>query len=152
MNYQKDIAAKFRYIALNSAIGLVDLNATFIKPDGSEVPVAPLVLSEIGAGLYECSYTPDVLGDWTLKITGTTTNDKAIKSFKVVERVDADSYDAIMIIDGKVDVIDGKIDTIDGIVDGLATDITAIKGAGFNTVTDSLKAISEQIAPGGYCG
>jgi len=145
MEYKINVSGKFRYLALNSTTGLTDLKATFIKPDGSEVPVSPVILSEVGNGLYECSYTPDVLGEWTLKVVGTTTNDKAIKTFKVVDKLEADSYAEILVVDGKIDIIDG-------VVDGLATDMSDIKGTGFSSTTDSLKAISEKISPGGYIG
>ena len=56
-----------RYLASSLEEGLTDLTLTPTNPNGADE--TPIVLSEIGDGLYETTFTPDVLGWWWVRIS-----------------------------------------------------------------------------------
>jgi len=67
MQYKIDEAIRIRYLASSLEEGLTDLTLTPTNPSGTDE--TPIVLTEIGDGLYETTFTPDVLGWWWVRIS-----------------------------------------------------------------------------------
>ena len=128
------------YVALDFALGVVDLTLTVRKPDGNSL--APIVLTEQTDGIYVGSYTPDAVGVWQEKITSVANGDKVFRSttvelldisdVKTVVDSNATKLDTVIskedAIKTVVDANSVKLDTIDGKVSGLSTEI---RGGGY---------------------
>ena len=127
--YKVNEVVKITYVALDFKTGLLDIKLTPIDPAG--IVGADVILAELvsAPGVYQGSFTPDSIGAWTVKIGGSSTNDKGAKQIDVAERNAEDVYSQNLAI---------------------SADLDDIKGVGFNSNANSLKAISEEIAPGGY--
>lgn len=68
--YKINQPIRIRYLASSLEEGLTDLTLTPTNPSGADE--TPIVLSEIGDGLYETTFTPDVLGWWWVRISSAT--------------------------------------------------------------------------------
>lgn len=148
---------KVEYAAVDFATGLSDLTITVRKPDGSLLTPVPTV-TEQGDGVYEFSYTPDVVGLWQERIVSAANGDKAYRNVEV-RAVDLDDVDSK--VDGvetkvdnvqtTVDTVDGKVDTVDGKVDGVAADVATVDGkvdnvaAGVATVEGKVDGVDTKV-------
>jgi peptidoglycan hydrolase CwlO-like protein len=167
---------KVEYAAVDFAESLSDLTITVRKPDGSLLAPAPTV-TEQGDGVYEFSYTPDVVGLWQERVVSAVNGDKAYHNVDVVA-VDLDDVDSkvdgvetkvdnvqstVNTVDGKVDTVDGKVDSVqnsvntvdgkvdsvDGKVDSVQTSVDSVEGK-VDQVNTKIDNIDGQIKPGGY--
>jgi hypothetical protein len=132
-------AVVIRYVASNFTTGLTDLLISVRKPNGDILTPAP-VFVEIGEsgnydGVYEASYTPNVLGTWQEKITSATNSDRIIRSHDVV------AYD-VQDVKSQLDTVEGKVDDVKTVVDSTETKVDDVKA-----VVDNLALA---INPGGY--
>jgi len=156
--------AKIRYVALSFVTGLTDLTGTLRKPDGTTVNAT---VSEIGDGVYEFTFTPDVTGLWQLKVESASNGDKAILSFQVVDK-------DISTIDGKIDNLQSSVDTkaSQSSVDNLQTSVNNVSSkvdaidieldskanqsslddahTKLDNIQDKVNEISIETNPGGY--
>ena len=137
-------------VPVNSvAYGLITL--TVEKSNGTTASFNPAdsEWTQIIAGAFNAQ------GKYTIEIPASLTDVSGILNYavsdgsstvyigavKVVEREEYESYDKVVVVDGKVDTIDtvvdgtattvttidGKVDTIDTVVDGIASDVTLLK-------------------------
>jgi len=116
MDYKKNVEIKVNYLALKKTEGLLDLTVRVYNPANSLVDT--VVLTEVnegsglGGGLYQGSFTPDIDGQWRIRITSATNGDDVAKIFEIgnynVDDVKAQG-DAI---EDKVDILDSNVDLI----------------------------------------
>lgn len=65
--YKLNEAIKVRFQALGGQTGITDLQLITTNPSGTNG--SPITLTELSNGLYEASWTPNVVGRWLIKIT-----------------------------------------------------------------------------------
>jgi len=155
---------KIRYVAVNFATGLTDLSGTLRKPDGT---TASASVSEIGDGVYEFTFTPDVTGLWQLKVESSSNGDKAILSFHIVDvdistvddkidnlqtSVDSKaSQESVDNLQNSVNTIDSKIDSIDTELDSKANQSSLDEAhTKLDNIQSKVDEISTEVNPGGY--
>ena len=140
-----------RYVALEFATGLVDLELSVRKPDGSLLAPAP-EFAEQGEGVYEASYTPDVLGLWQEKISSVSNGDRLINTVNIVAKDIGDVSTEIDGVDAKVDTVDGKVDGVDAKVVAVDTKVTTVDGkadtivAGQGTTQGKVDVVDGKVA------
>ena len=155
---------KIRYVAVNFTAGLTDLSGTLRKPDGT---TATATVSEIGDGVYEFSFTPDVTGLWQLKVESASNGDKAILSFEIVDKdistidqkidnlqtsVDSKaSQTSVDNLQASVDNLNTKVDSIDTELDSKANQASLDDAhTKLDNIQSKVDEISTEVNPGGY--
>lgn len=94
MKYKINEPIRIRYLSVNKESGLTDLVLTPTNPAGEDK--SQIILSEIGNGLYESIFTPDVIGWWSIRVSSISSSDNVYsKNYFVAKEYDyvvADFY------------------------------------------------------------
>jgi hypothetical protein len=108
--YKINVAIKVVFQAMGGQTGLADLSMVVYDP--SDNASSPVILTEVGNGIYESSFTPDEIGRWWVKITSSACPENGVKesyyvgeteSIGVVLR-DAEGHDIDITPDGRLKV------------------------------------------------
>lgn len=135
---------------VSSTDSLVEIR-TLVASGGADLTPVLDSLDEIkGVGFVTADHS--LFATKTLLDTVDMTTTSTLSTLGSVQSAVANVDLTVSSIDGKVDIIDvnvtsieGKVDIIDANVDTALIDLTEIKGAGFNTATDSLEQIRDNI-------
>ncbi len=152
MIYKIGEALKIKYVALKKTLLLEDLTLKTYNPSG--VLVDTIVLTEIAGGLYECEFTPLIVGQYRINISSIVNGDNKGKTYEIeaVNLADVNAnIDAnevkIDAIDGSVaevkvvvDAVNGKVDAIDTVVDSISGKVDTV-----DTVVDAVKAKTDNL-------
>lgn len=128
--------------------GLTDLTAKIFNPSNtSGTPDFSVVLTEIGAtGIYRGSFTPTLAGSHVVCVgsvlSSPVIDDKGGRIF-VAANSEADVIAAVSSAETNLNTAISTAET--NIITNTDNEIAAIAGAGFNSATDSLEGIRNEI-------
>lgn len=130
-NLKVNTAHKIQYQAPNKETGLEDVAAKIYLPNGTQdlVNFPNLILTELGAtGIYEDSFTPDVVGEWLVICSKGDGDAQLAKRYSIGAYDVSEVGSAVNTVDGKVDTVDGKVTTVDGKVDTVDGKVVTVDG------------------------
>jgi len=135
------IEAKF--LLLNPSTGIVVTGASVSATvyDEADAEYSTPEVTEIGAGLYTASFTPDAAGEWTILFSCVDPNQTGGLCFPVGKGVVQD-------VEDKVDIVDANVDSVLADTNELQTDWA--NGGRLDLLIDAIKAETDKISNGTY--